>query len=121
MSSAYDDLEQRYNWTGQTEGKGTTNYQSSAEKDCGLFFRKLDLIKAEKIITTGKLKMVVANLKRMYPHATRYLPDEPTAEQLAPALLYHHRHFNKVAEIKLRREVAERARPNDDPPCVLTG
>jgi hypothetical protein len=101
MSSAYDDLEQRHNWTGQTKGKGTTNYQSSAEKDCGLVSRKVDLAMAERIIASGQLKMVVATLKRKYPHTMRHLPDEPTAEQLAPALLYHHRHF--------------------DPPCELTG
>jgi hypothetical protein len=54
------------------------------------------LEKAETIIAGGMLKEVVANLKRMYPHATRHLPDEPKAEQLAPALLFHHRQFNKL-------------------------
>jgi hypothetical protein len=95
MSSAYDDLESGPDWTA-FRTRGTTSHQGSAEADYGLFYTKQDLEKAETIIAGGMLKEVVANLKRMYPHATRHLPDEPTAEQLAPALLFHHRQFNKA-------------------------
>lgn len=97
MSSAYEELEPRGDW--MPRGGKRRTYRGSADKDeWGNSYGERDLIVAQNMIRLGKIP--TSGLRKKYPRVMKHLPDNPTVEQLAAALAYHRRYFNKYPTLR---------------------